>query len=339
MKKCKKCGGVLIFDPNTCGLMCNKCSEHQDFERTNDYNKHSFLMTDHTDEGIDMSQVKFHCPSCGASFEGKTYSLSDICSYCGGHLVANLNENGLPDAIIPFAFDKQTAKKIFKTGMGKKWFLPNKFKKEPPMDLIESICIPAYLCEIETDSSYKGRIYENKTDNDGNSSRYYKMISGTELVATKDIMIECSSYLSQTTLNQIKPYYFTKLYKFRPEFLYGYSVEYYDKNLDKCKGIIEEIVKSNIRMQILRHYRYDGVDYLNINTVYDECKYSKIVLPSYRVKYTYKQKEYSTFLNGQTGKIGGNIPRSKLKIGFFVGGIVAAICALSAVIVAVVGGL
>ena len=336
MEKCKQCGGVLIYDPNTGGLICNKCSERQKFERSNKVSKHSFVMNAHTDEGIDMSKVKFHCPSCGASFEGKNYSLSDICSYCGGHLVANLNENSLPDGIIPFAFDKKTAKKMFKTGLSKKWFLPNNFKKEPPVDSIESIYIPAYLCETETNSVYNGRIYENKTDSDGNTTKHYKPISGNEAVFTKDIMIECSSYLSQVTLNQIKPYDFSNLYKYSPKFLFGYSVEYYDKNLDKCKSLIEQVVKSNIRTQILRHYSYDGVDYLNISTTYNDCKYSKIVLPSYRVKYTYKEKEYSTFLNGQTGKVGGNIPRSKLKIGLFVAGIVAVVCAVAVGIIACV---
>ena len=34
--------------------------------------------------------------------------------------------------------------------------------------------------------------------------------------------------------------------------------------------------------------------------------------------YKYKEKTYNTLMNGQTGKVGGNVPRSKIKITLFV---------------------
>jgi len=123
------------------------------------------------------------------------------------------------------------------------------------------------------------------------------------------------------TLDQIRPFDLNRLMKFQNEFLMGYSVEYYDKKLQDAKSLVAETVKVDVRKQILKEYSYDGVDYLNINTKYVDSNYARVMLPTYSVTYNYGGKDYTTFLNGQTGKVGGNLPRSKVKIGFLIFGI------------------
>ena len=46
------------------------------------------------------------------------------------------------------------------------------------------------------------------------------------------------------------------------------------------------------------------------------------MLPMYRINFNYKNKKYSNIINGQTGKVGGNIPKSKFKIALIVIGII-----------------
>ena len=326
MEKCKKCGANLRFDPNNGNLICDKCGNLVSIKKEKNYTLHDFDMNSITkEESINPKNFGFHCPNCGASFRGNTYAISDICDYCGGHLVADLGQNVEPDGCIPFAFDIAQAKQRFKKGLSNKWFLPNKFKKEPPENSIESVYIPAYLCNTRTVSSYSGRIYNTDTDKDGKTQYHYKNISGTEAVNTDNMMVECSSKLTQATLDQIKPYVPEGIFKYKKDFLLGYTVEYFDKNLENCKALFKEITYQNIRRNILWHYNYDGVDYLNINTQYVKSTYAKVILPAYCVNYTYKNKKYSTFMNGQTGKVGGNVPRSGAKIATFVTGILVAI--------------
>ena len=117
----------------------------------------------------------------------------------------------------------------------------------------------------------------------------------------------------------------SQLKKYKDEFLMGYSVEYYDKKLQECKSIIKESVKYDVRREILKGYRYDGVDYLDIKSNYVGCKYSRIILPTYRITYKSGSREYKSYMNGQTGKVGGYIPRSIFKIFMLVFGISAGI--------------
>lgn len=323
MKKCKKCGGTLVFDPNHQHLVCEKCKEFFPIRKVTEFKKYPFIMEEKTkEENIGNGKFNTKCPNCGANFGGETFSISERCKYCGGHLVMD-GENS-PDGIIPFAFGIEEAKVKFREGLKKKWFLPNKLKRKH-FDNIESVYIPAYLCDISTFNSYRGKIYDEYRESDGDVSRSYRKISGVKDVTTENLMVECSSRMTQVTLNDILPYNAKEVCKFLPEYVMGYSVEYYDKILEDCKKNFKAMATANIRKEILKNYSYDGVDYLEIDTKYYDCKYSRVVLPTYNIKYKYRKKQYSTYMNGQTGKVGKNIPRSQVKIFAFIMGIVAGI--------------
>ena len=314
MEKCTKCGGLLNFDPSSQKLLCKSCQSTYDILESNKFVLHPFDMSSKTTEDtIDENSIKSHCSSCGAVFSGKNLAISSVCSYCGAPLVLDYDAFGI-DACIPFAFDRTTAKQKFKEGIKSKWFLPRKFKKEPPENEIESVYIPAYLCNVKTQNEYSGEIYNESRNSDGSTNRSYRKIKGNLGFLHENIVTECSSQITQTTLNEINPFDVNGAKKFSPDYLMGYSTEFYNRNLEQCKQNIKAVASSDIRERILKNYNYDGVNYLNIHTDFFDCTYSKIILPTYKVKYTYAGKEYSTFMNGQTGKVGGNLPRSIGKI-------------------------
>ena len=331
MKKCTSCGGSLIFNPSTGNLYCLNCGNQKEIKQNQNFLVHKFDMNVELDETDTVPKVLgSHCPSCGAVFEGNKYTISDICEYCGANLVADfsLTSKSSPDACIPFAFDKEIAKQKFKQGLKKKWFLPNKLKSGAFKNNIESVYVPAYLMNIQSENQYYGRLYTKSRRSDGSTKTYYKNIAGVENIITRNITIECSSAINQLTFDNIKPFDFSSLVKFNSDYLLGYSVEYFDKKIEDVKSLVKEIVASDVRKTILRGYVYDGIDYLHINTKYTNSEYSKIILPTYKVSYKYKNKQYVTYMNGQTGKVGGNLPRSALKIFMFVLGIVIGVGAL-----------
>ena len=326
--KCEKCAGSMEYEPMSGNLICRKCGNVETFSKSQNYSNHSFNMdAEFVEPEFNPKVLSSHCSNCGAIYGADTTNIADTCDYCGAHLTRDfsLSKESAPDACIPFVFDKEEAKKKFQEGLKKKKFLPNKFKKQLPSSEIESVFIPAYLFNASTESTYRGRIYNTYKRSDGSSDRRYRTISGTESVNTKNILVECSSQINQLTLDKIRPFDLNQLYEFKNEFLMGYSVEYFDKKLEEAKSTVKESVTFNVRKQILRNYSYDGVDYLNINTKYIDSDYARVLLPTYKVSYNYGGKKYSTFLNGQTGKVGGNLPRSKVKIFFFVLGILIAL--------------
>ena len=92
---------------------------------------------------------------------------------------------------------------------------------------------------------------------------------------------------------------------------------------------MEDIIKS----AILSGYTYDRVASYSQETTYYNQKFSYYILPTYQVNFMYKNKNRTIFMNGQTGRVGGGVPRSGTKITFFVLFIVAILVGLGILIV------
>ncbi|MBE5739021.1 MAG: hypothetical protein E7354_04780 [Clostridiales bacterium] len=322
--KCESCGSELYFNPEDRGLKCKACGRVDFFDVEDEYSKKTIELETLTviskDEIAKKSVTR--CDSCGASFTGQYVTLATKCEYCGGNMVVD-DAASHPDACVPFSFNKEAASIKFAEGVKKKFLAPRAFKKNPKPESIESIYVPAFSFSTQVDAAFSGELYENETDSDGDTYKRRFRINGTEYATINNVLVECSDYLTQTELKQIEPYYMNETKKFNQAFVYGYSVEYYNRTVEESAKIAREIVQERVKKKILSRYDYDGVNSLNVDYNYHDSTYSYLLLPTYRVNYKYKNKEYSTVMNGQTGKIGGNTPTSKWKIFWIVLGILA----------------
>ena len=131
-------------------------------------------------------------------------------------------------------------------------------------------------------------------------------------------MVESSSKITQSELTGFLPYKFAEKKPFDNSYILGYSVEQYNSTVEKCIPQYKSILNDMIRRDILRKYTYDGVSYLKVETDCSDEKYLYYMLPVYRFDYKYKNKDYITYMNGQTGKVDSNVPKSGLKIALVV---------------------
>lgn len=329
---CDGCGGDLYFSPKTQTLMCEKCNRQQAIDKNFEINKHSVGQElDKQQHGEYVSQNKvFKCSNCGSSVILDKYEVSKQCLYCDTNLVLNSqNLSALkPDAIIPFVFDKEEACKKFRESIQKKAFLPNEFKKELPKQSVKGLYIPSFSFECDIKSEYNGELYNIKTykDSEGNTqtSRSCFSINGKIENRLEDIIIESSSILTQAQLSGILPYKYEDKQAYNDAYIRGYNLEVYDTHIEECRKTYKTMADSRVRSSILSKYDYDGINHLNINSIYLNQKYSYTVLPIYQFKYSYKNKKYITYMNGQTGKVDSNVPRSGAKIAGLVIGILLA---------------
>ena len=128
------------------------------------------------------------------------------------------------------------------------------------------------------------------------------------------------------------PYISSDRFEFDNNFILGYSVEYYTDKLSDCKVRADSTIDGIIRNNILSSYHYDRVRYLNISTKRSDEKFAYGILPAYKFTYNYNKKNYVTFMNGQTGKVGSGLPKSKIKITLFVLMIILIIAGIAALI-------
>ena len=319
--KCKSCGGNLVYSPNSKDLICEKCLFHQKIQISNSVKKHSLNeeLAKNSSHALQNEHKSIKCPNCGSEIELKTYEISKICEYCGSSIISQATNIAIkkPDGIIPFMFDKEVAGEKFVAGVKKQWLAPKQFKKKPPQSIIEGDYIPSFSFNADAVYTYRGVLYENVTvrDSEGHNTteqRYFN-ISGADSNRYENILVEASSKIKQNNIDNILPYKYKDCYTYDDAFIAGYVVEKYDTEVKNCLQKYNKLLDANIQADILSKYRYDGVKSLNFNKTISNETYSYCIVPVYKFSYTYKDKQYITYMNGQTGRIDSNIPKSRLK--------------------------
>lgn len=322
-EKCQSCGGNLKFSPEQKALACEFCKNTVSILHDTNTQKHFYEENKEDLKTYNEFKNKtkiVKCSNCGASIILDKLQVSKNCPYCDSPSVIETKEIAglVPDSIIPFKFSEKTVVDIFKQGLKKKRFLPNKFKKNPPVENIKGIYIPCFSFDANSTTKYSGILVEKTSNSNGKTKTKIIPIAGNYNCNFENFGVESSSHINQIEYNQIKPYQMQDLVKFDTSFIMGYSVEYYNQSLTQCKTLADTLMKENIKNAILRNYSYSYVQSFSQETLFSQQKYSYNLMPLYKISCKYKQKSYTALMNGQTGKLGGNFPKSKIKITLFV---------------------
>ena len=317
--KCDGCGDDMVFSPDDACLKCPSCNSVKAIPSNKDYKKHSIVddekLADDNKLYKETTRV-ISCPNCGAKIELVGLKVSSMCPYCDTALVSikENDEGKTPDTIVPFKISKSKAEELFKKRITKNWLVPSSFKKNISAQTINAFYFPAFVFDAKCASSYSGQAYDTYRDNDGDTHRRYYLVRGKLDSVHNGIEVESSSQLTQEELSLVKPYYFSDAVAYESKFIAGYDLECYDQSAKDCYMQAQEIIKGDIRRQIINKINADGIVQLNIDTAFIEPKYSYCVLPIYRINYQHKEKNYSNVINGQTGAMGGKIPKSGFKL-------------------------
>ena len=323
-KNCKNCGGSLKFCPEKQAVVCENCASVFGIKKIDKVEKHNLTKpeNDQTEEYkkyVEDNKI-FKCPNCGSSVVLNVFDITKKCPYCATNLVIDDNAfAGLkPDGVLPFAFDRHSASEQFLQKVKKKWFAPKKFKNSNIEADIYGMYVPSFVFDGKTESIYQGRLYNQyeETDHEGKMHirREYFNISGSLNQKFDDVLVESSSKISQSDIFGISPFVFEQKVGYQDAYIRGYATEHYSQSLDECKSNYRGIVKNRIRSIILRKHPHDGVDYLDVKTEFSDENYSYYLVPVYRFNFEYKDKKYTSYMNGQTGRLDAKYPKSKGKI-------------------------
>lgn len=333
LSKCPGCGGNLLFSPNSQDLVCEKCSSHVAIEKINEVPLHIYKKGVNSQDNNDWQATgrSYRCKSCGGQVSLAGLEITKVCPYCGSTYVSEVELlPGLkPDCVIPFAFDKAVALQKFKEKVKKKKFLPSAFKKFLPESKVYGLYIPCFSFDADAYAVYKGVLEEDytTTDREGKTITETRSfhISGDVNLNLKNVVIEASQKMTQSELSSILPYKHSESCKFDEGFLRGFYVEHYSDSLDESHDKARSVMDGEIRRNILSRYSYDRVRYLDVDSTYSNEHFVYKLLPVYKFEYTYKKKKYLTCMNGQTGELQNNMPKSGWKIFGLVMGILVPI--------------
>ena len=324
-KKCKNCGGDLIFNPDTQKLDCEKCGSQFDFTMIKYLDKNAYVrgIANQDTHAWASETKKMKCETCGADIELYGLNITSKCPYCESNYVTNIDDlPGLkPEAVIPFKFNEEDALVTFQQGIKKKFLVPSSFKKKLPKSNILGVYVPTFNFDMDTFTRYSG-VLEREVRVKRGKEYVTKIerfnISGTQDMIHRNYVIESSDNINDKQITSLLPYDFNESYKYDENFIRGHRAKHYEDNLDKCHDLAKSKIDEAIKQFILKKYDYSRVVSFNANTTYSNEKYVYKLLPLYNFVFDYHKKQYTVVMNGQSGKVGKGLPISPLKISILV---------------------
>lgn len=327
---CPSCGGNMVFDPPTGNLKCPYCSTEKPIEKDNRIIvEHCFSKA--LEEGVhtwdEDDVLTVSCQNCGAQLVFDATSQAKFCNYCGSsHISQQKTERTIPPQyVVPFSITDKAATDGFKTWISKRWLAPQKLKTAYKNDKLLGTYVPYWTYDSNTYSYYtaqRGRYYyvqRTRTVN-GKTETYQERkvdwtpVSGDYSRFFDDLLISASAKVNKRILSRVEPFDLHSLIAYKPEFLSGFFAERYSVSLEDGWAEGTQEIDGALRQEITRKIGGDEVRFLNVHTQYEDITFKHLLLPVWMSSYSYRDKLYHFMINGQTGEVGGEYPKSPVKI-------------------------
>ena len=324
--KCPCCGGAIAFDSSRQKMKCPYCDTEFDMSALEAYEQE--LQKDAEDEMIWETQpggeweqdetegmLVYSCQSCGGEIIGNETLGATTCPYCGNHVIIKEKFAGdlRPDCIIPFKLDKKDAKNALKKHFQGKKLLPKVFKDENHLDEIKGVYVPFWLFGADVDAHIRYRATKVHTWSDSKyiytRTSFYSVIRGGS-VSFDHVPVDGSSKMPDDLMESIEPYKVEETVEFQPAYLAGYLADRYDVRADESVGRANERIKRSTE-EVFEDTARGGYASLvtensNIRFHNGTAKYA--LYPVWILHTTWRGKPYIFAMNGQTGKLVGNLP-------------------------------
>ncbi len=329
---CEGCGGVLEFDVATQSLKCPNCDTVVPIiHHENNLVEHS--LTRHAIQTIRASEKTTHtmeCKGCGARIEVDGTSRATKCPFCGADYVLAEREADavIPDGVLPFQVDKNRVGELFRKWMKGRWLAPGELKHLYQKDRLQGIYVPYWTFDAKVNARYTamGGRHRSVTRKGPDGKEVRQVVtdwyptSGSIRHFFDDVLVPASEKMDSKLLRRTGYFGPQQVVSYAPEYLSGYSAECYTVDLDDAHreaiGTMERELESMARSQVLG--RYDEVMNVSVQANYQDETYKHVLFPMYSTAYIYKGKHYRVLINGQSGRVEGDYPKSPVRIAVIV---------------------
>lgn len=323
--KCPACGGALSFDASLQKLKCPYCDTEfevaalQELDEALKQEQPSDFTWESQPEGQwseDETQNlrSYICQSCGGEIVGDLNTAATNCPYCDNPVVMAGNFTGTlrPDLVVPFKLSKEQAKAALQQHLNKKPLLPRLFKTHNRIESIQGIYVPFWLFDTDADASIRYRATRIHTWSDANynytRTSYYSLLrAGT--IGFDNVPVDGSSKMSNDLMESIEPYDMTQGVDFQTAYLAGYLADKFDVEAEDCKTRANDRIRASTEAAFAgTTVGYSTVIPENTNIRLSGGRVRYALLPAWILTTRYRDKIYTFAMNGQTGKLVGNLP-------------------------------
>jgi len=257
------------------------------------------------------------CKSCGGEIVADETTGASSCPFCGNPIVIMGQFSGSlkPDYVIPFKVDKKAAIAALNRHYGGKRLLPKIFKDQNHIDEVKGVYVPIWLFDADADAQIRYKASKTRSWSD---SRYnytetsWYSVNRSGSVSFERVPVDGSEKIDNKLMESIEPYRFSDAVDFQTAYLAGYLADKYD--VDSTASIAranERIRKSTEKAFASTVSGYTDVIVENTNIQLHNGSVKYALYPVWLLNTTWKGEKYTFAMNGQTGKLVGDLPLDK----------------------------
>lgn len=333
--KCPNCGGGLLFDADKQDFKCEYCDsvfKKEDFFHKDDNLNVETAETETSDENYENA-VLYVCPSCGAEVVTDETTAATTCYYCSNPVVLSGKLSGelKPDMIVPFKIDKKGAIDKFKEMCGKKKFLPKNFVSESRLEEIKGVYFPYWYVDCETNGSMNAKSRHVRSWVVGDIKYTETTVKGHFRQGEMQIRNMPEAALKskdKDIMRYVCPFNSQELVPFSMSYLSGFFAERRNIEYKEIENEVDAKIKSFSTDKLKSSINEVNVSVTDSMINLGEKRWRYNLLPVWVLSYKHKEKNYIYALNGQTGKVYGELPVCNKKLGALFAGVAAGVSIL-----------
>ena len=275
----------------------------------------------------------YGCKQCGGEIVADETTGATHCPYCGNPVVLSGHFAGLlkPDLVIPFRVDKKAAIDALKNHYKGKRLLPKVFKDQNHIEEVKGLYVPVWLFDADADANveYEATRVRTWSDSEYNytaTSHYAIIRSGG--IGFENVPVDGSTKMDDTLMESIEPFDIRDAVPFKTAYLPGYLADKYDVDAQASIARANQRIKQSTEDAFRNTVQgYETVTTVNSNISLQNGRARYALYPVWILNTDWMGKKFTFAVNGQTGKIAGDLPMDKGAFWTWLLGVTAAVTA------------
>ena len=342
--KCPCCDGAIEFDSTLQKMKCPYCGSEFEIEALQAYDAElngqpSENMTWDTAAGSDWQPGEteglriYTCNTCGGEIVADETTGASECPFCGNPVIMTGQFAGAlkPDLVIPFKVDKKAAIAALQNHYKGKRLLPKVFKDENHIKEVKGLYVPVWL--FDTDADAFVRYHATRTRSWSDSQYNYTetqhfSVTRSGGIGFENVPVDGSTKMDDTLMESIEPFNIGDAVDFQTAYLSGYLADKYDVDAETSIDRANERIKKSTEESFASTVQgYTSVipESTIINLQNGRARYA--LYPVWILNTQWNGQKFTFGINGQTGKIAGDLPMDKNAFWKWMFGVAGAVAA------------
>jgi len=280
------------------------------------------------DRGWQAEKRTVQCQSCKAVSVFDPGRVGQNCDFCGSPALVDYQEIKAPirpQSLLPFTVSDAAVREQIRQWYASKWLAPGKLKSRALVDRVHGVYIPYWTFDAHVVCPWTAEAghyyYTTETYREGGRTRTRQVRHVRWVPAAGEVRhffddepVPGTRGVSHALLAQVEPFPTSDLRPYDTAFLSGFVVEHYQIVLFDAAQRSQEAMAGKLRSMCAAQIPGDTYRNLQIHPVYSGQTFKHILVPVWLLTYNFGAKAYQVVVNGVTGRMAGDYPKSVWKV-------------------------